>query len=502
MTRPYTLNPPNERQIVEGVTLQVLDVYREGKRIKAHIRIDNGRLLWEGATDPSSTHLRRVVGKRVNEEASAVPVGAVERALMDTALSLREMLPKLEKPQSAQADNAAPTKEEVDALWQRCRDLALDPDLMGRIDGAFGALGLVGEHRNRKLVYLAATARLRPKPISIVVTGPSSAGKSYLLEILLLLLPASAYVNYTTISERFLVYSDDDLRHRIVVLFEAGGLADDIGAYIMRSLLSEGCLKIGTVEKDENGVFVARTVGKPGPTALFTSTTEKVPIDEELMTRLLNCVIADNPEHSRAILQGIARAHIDEERPVLDLSPFHALQDWLTAQGEQRVVIPYAPALAAGVPLGATRIRRDFTKLLSLIEACAVLHQAQRSRTSTGALIASLNDYRLVRELMIDSFAAAQQDNVGQDVREAVEAVTRLCTAKDGGAVTARDIGTEIGRDRSAVNRRLRAALAAGYIVNTNPGERRRASYVTGDDLPAPQTALPLPDALTEEGDL
>jgi len=502
MTRVYTLDPPNEHQIVEGVALQVLDVYREGKRIKAHIRIDNGRLLWEGSTDPSSAHLRRIVGKKVNEEAPAVPVGAVEHALMDTSLSLRELLPKLEKPEAVQANETGPTQEEVDALWQQCAHLALNPDLMACIDKAFGDLGVVGEHRNRKLAYLAATARLRPKPISIVVTGPSSAGKSYLLEILLLLLPVSAYVNYTTISERFLVYSDDDLRHRIVVLFEAGGLADDIGAYIMRSLLSEGCLKIGTVEKDENGVFVARTIGKPGPTALFTSTTEKVPIDEELMTRLLNCVIADDPVHSKAILQGIARAHIDEARPVVNVAPFHALQDWLAAQGEQRVVIPYAPSLAAQVPHGATRIRRDFSKLLSLIEACAVLHQAQRSRTTTGALIASLDDYRIVRELLLDSFAAAQQDNVGQDVREAVEAVVRLCKARDGEAVTAKDIGKEIGRDRHAVNRRLRAALAAGYIVNTNPGERRRASYVPGDELPPPQMALPTPDTLTEEGDL
>src|SRR5439155_11177 len=72
------------------------------------------------------------------------------------------------------------------------------------------------------------------------------------------LLPPTAYVDYTGVSPRFLAYSSHDLRHRIVVLFEAGGLADGVGAYIMRSLLSEGRLKLGTVERS-GGVATRRS---------------------------------------------------------------------------------------------------------------------------------------------------------------------------------------------------------------------------------------------------
>jgi len=502
MTRVYTLDPPNEHQIVEGVALQILDVYREGKRIKAHIRIDNGRLLWEGATDPSSTHLRRIVGKRVNEEASTVPVGAVERALMETSLSLRELLPALEKPEVTQADDAAPTTEEVDALWQKCADLALDPDLMMRIDQAFISLGVVGEQRNRKLLYLAATARLLDKPVSVFVTGPSSAGKTFLLLKVLDLLPDSAYVNYTSVSARYLAYSDDDLRHRIVMLFEADGLSEGIGAYIMRSLISENRLVVGTVEKDEAGRMTTRKVAKEGPTALFSSTTEARKVDDELLTRLLRCVVTDSPEHSRDILRGIADAHSGEPHDTIDLAPFHALQEWLSVAGEKRVSIPYARALAESVPVATVRIRRDFPQLLSLIKASAILHQRQRERIPDESIVASNRDYAIVRDLLADAFATAQQEGLTVDQREAVTAVAVLHENRspDSG-ISLKEVADYLKRDKSATSRRLTNPLRAGYVQNLNAGLKgRKAAYILDDPMPDAATALPDPTDLYEEG--
>ncbi len=52
-----------------------------------------------------------------------------------------------------------------------------------------------------------------------------------------------------------------------------------------------------------------------------------------------------------------------------------------------------AVRLAGHVLTGATRVRRDLNTLLSLIQACAILHQAQRQRIEDGRIIATLDDY-------------------------------------------------------------------------------------------------------------
>lgn len=500
-THGTRFDPPWELTVTETVTLQMTEASRKGSGYVADVRFDNGHHIFNGSVNPKSDISRRRVGKKVNEADPSTPVERVEESLATLALALPDLLTLAP---SMEAADRAPTPEEVAALLDRCRDLATAPDILARVDRAFDALGMVGEHKNRTLVYLAATARLLDKPVSVAVTGPSSAGKSYMLEKLLVLLPPSAYVNYTSVSDRYLVYSDDDLRHRIVVLFEAIGLGTDTGAYLMRSLLSEGKLEIGTVEKNDEGQHMARTVTKEGPTALFTSTTEKTTPDDELQTRYLRLVVTDSPEHSRAILAGTATSYTDATPAAFDPAAFHALQEWLTAAGERRAFIPYAASLAERVECTTVRIRRDFGKLLTLIAAHAVLHQHTRQRRASGAVVATIEDYATVRDLMAESFAAAQQDNITADVREAVEAVAALCADKvDGATVTAVEVGRYLNRDRHAIQRRMRAAIEGGYIINnTDPHRRQRALYAIGAALPAARSALPEPADLTEDGEL
>ena len=55
-------------------------------------------------------------------------------------------------------------------------------------------MGVVGERRGAKLIYLATTSRLLSRPVSIVVKGPSSGGKSFVTESVLKFFPASAFL--------------------------------------------------------------------------------------------------------------------------------------------------------------------------------------------------------------------------------------------------------------------------------------------------------------------
>ena len=102
----------------------------------------------------------------------------------------------------------------------------------------------------------------------MAVKGPSSAGKSYLVEQVLRLFPESAYHALSAMSEHALVYDDTDLVHRFLVIYEAAGMNGDIPTYIIRTLLSEGRLRYTTVEKAKGGSSrpdhrPARTDGPP-----------------------------------------------------------------------------------------------------------------------------------------------------------------------------------------------------------------------------------------------
>jgi len=125
--------------------------------------------------------------------------------------------------------------------------------------------GLAGELQAAQIIYLAATSRLFSQPLSVAVKGPSSGGKSYTVQNALRFLPQEACFTLTSASERALIYTDEDLHHRMLVLYEADAIAKGgRGAYLLRTLLSEGEIRHETVEKAGKG-FATRKITKAGP---------------------------------------------------------------------------------------------------------------------------------------------------------------------------------------------------------------------------------------------
>jgi cobalamin-dependent methionine synthase I len=122
------------------------------------------------------------------------------------------------------------------------------------------------------------------------------------------------------------------------------------------------------------------------------------------------------------------------------------------------VTIPYAEALANLVPPLAVRLRRDFGALLSLIRAHAVLHQATRERDDRDKIVATLEDYAVVRELVSDLVSEGIEATVPKSVREAVHTVARLHAQEDSLPVGVVQVARELKLDRSAASRRVRSA--------------------------------------------
>jgi len=369
--------------------------------------------------------------------------------------------------------------------WGRCATLASEIDILAVLVEDLHRLGAVGEDRTAKLVYLQVVSRLFDRPVSLALKGASSGGKSYTAERVLHLVPRSAYYALTAMSERAIAYSDEPLSHRILVLFEAAGLAGDMAQYMLRSLLSEGRIRYETVEKTSEGLR-ARLIERPGPTGLLVTTTA-IRLHPENETRLLSVPIDDTPAQTARVLAKVAEGTSEAS---VDIEAWHALQAWIEA-GERRVVVPFARELAKAIPPAAVRLRRDFSTLLRLIEAHALLHRATRDRDAAGRIAATLDDYEAVRRLVVDLMGAAVELTVPATVRETVAAVQAIVKAEGGPEATVPALAAALKLERTAAYRRARTAEASGYIVNREERKGRLGRYVPGEPLPADSELLP-----------
>jgi len=162
--------------------------------------------------------------------------------------------------------------------------------------------------------------------------------------------------------------------------------------------------------------------------------------------------------------------------------------------GERRVVVPFAERLAELVPPVAVRLRRDFRLLLTLIHAHALLHRERRERDDQGRILAGLDDYATVRELIADLFAEGVDATVKHETRETVAAVKALGKVE----VSVSEIAKFLKLDTSTASRRVRDAVVHGYLANNETRKGRPARIASGDPMPSDRQILPHPDELAE----
>ena len=161
-----------------------------------------------------------------------------------------------------------------------------------------------------KLIYLSTTSRLLDKIVSVAVKGPSSAGKSIVVERTLEFFPENATHALTAMSERGLIFIEESMKHRMLVMFEAAGMAGDLQSYLLRSLLSEGRIRYQMPSKVE-GEIKGRLIELEGPTGLIVTTTA-ISLHPENETRLLSVTATDTQEQTRRVFAALAN---EEEIP-------------------------------------------------------------------------------------------------------------------------------------------------------------------------------------------
>lgn len=385
---------------------------------------------------------------------------------------------------------SADKQKAIGDAWEHCKTIAREVDILDAFSKDLVKLGVVGEVNQAKLLYLAITSRLLDKPVSVVVKGSSSSGKSYISQKVLEFFPVSAFYALTATSDKALIYSDEEFSHRFLVLYEASALNSDFGAYVIRSLLSEGRIRYDSVRKSAEGGYEPISIAKEGPTGLLVTTTWNT-LHPENETRMFSVITNDTKEHTAAILTAIA----DESNGRVDLVPWQALQTWLEAQNNS-VTIPFAPELARKIPPVAVRLRRDFSALLQLIKAHAILHQANRKRDAFQ-VVATLDDYDAVKGIIGGYLAEGLDVQIPATVRQTVKAVQDLLARPGTKETSVAQVAKTLNIDKSSASRRVKGCLDKGYLVNNETQKGKPYKIAMGEPLPTEIKLLPDRDELS-----
>jgi hypothetical protein len=171
------------------------------------------------------------------------------------------------------------------------------------------------------------------------------------------------------------------------------------------------------------------------------------------------------------------------------------------------VVIPWASTLADllqvdTLPQDITRLRRDFPRLLTLVQVITLLYQQQRTCDADGRLIATVDDYAMAYHLVAEPFArsvhglSARAVKVAEAVRALYDAKHDAKTAHDEAYITIRELTTHLRWASRTVHKWVDQAEAAdlldirredkGKAMKLWPTEKQ-ANYVF-TLLPTPET--------------
>ena len=277
---------------------------------------------------------------------------------------------ELEPGEPAAVVIAPDEREEAQALLDA-------PDLVGRLDAAFDAAGIVGEKTNRLAAYLTATSRLLDKPLAVIIQSTSAAGKTTLMEAVLSFFPPEEQIKYSAMTGQSLYYlGEKNLKHKILAIVEEEGA--EKASYALKLLQSEGELTIASTGKDANtGRMKTEEYHVEGPVSIVLTTTS-IDIDEELMNRCLILTVDESREQTERIheLQRKARTLEGLKLKKTRQKTLTLLQNAQRLLKPVEVVNPFADELTFTAE--RTRTRRDHEKYLTLIEAVTLLHQHQR----------------------------------------------------------------------------------------------------------------------------
>ena len=365
-------------------------------------------------------------------------------------------------------------------LEREAFELLKSPKFFRRFLSAVRRSGLVGESRNAAVLYVVAISALLNRPINAIVKGRSSAGKNFLVNRVLKLIPGSAVVEITSSSKTAWNYSADSFRHKVVYLQERNDAAGAV--HPVRLLISEGRL-IRIVTEFENGQRVPKRFVAEGPiSSISTTTRDRLEVDDE--TRHISLWMDESPEQTRLI----NACYVTKVDPLTEaeIAGWHETYRLLEQRSEVAIIVPdWFKSIAEQVYADDVTARRYWPAFVESCKTVCLLRSFQES--SNGPQVRKINvtfaDYAVTASLFEEVFVESlnRSSDKANDTRSAIGKISKR---KEGESVSADELARVLCISDDQAYRRLRDAVDVGLVKRANEPTKGNLKLFLPADLP------------------
>lgn len=290
-----------------------------------------------------------------------------------------------------------------DDIKNEAIELLKSKDLLTTVQEWLTTLGLVGEDENKVALWIIMVSRLLQSPISAVIFGSSSGGKSHLTSTVLQTINDADVLEYTSLSTRALEFSESSLEGKVIYIQEYNGTEET--DYQLRVGQSEGLIRRAFVIKDPETGQLRGTEKTIKVRSSFIVTTTKLSLFSENQNRIFPIYVDDSMQATKRINEFILYTQTMEFKKAEPIR--QRIKAVLKAAQQQlksyEIIIPYASLLT--FPATTTRHRRDLQRCLSFIKTIALLRQLQKPVKNDSILgdylEADVEDYRLMTKFLL-----------------------------------------------------------------------------------------------------
>lgn len=361
-------------------------------------------------------------------------------------------------------------------------NLVKDRRFLFKAGQTIGSLGLVGESRNRLIIFLAALTSMNPvqkRRNSVMVLGPSGTGKTALIEIPLKLFPPEFVVRRASFSRQALAYGEEPLDKKALFIDEYRGGKE--AQYFLRLLQSEGQIAHEIAARGKTEVRLR--LGSP---VVLTTTTEET-IFEDDMTRFLMISSDDSAEQNVAVM----KAELNEVSPEAksEVNVWRRAVRSLFDNYKQLAFPPWFAYVAEQVPSQNTRARRDWKRFLGLMQSIAMCSPDPKRN---GQI--TIEDYCVGHSLLNPAFTASTFAINENELR--IGSLVKQLYKQSDTAVTIKEIRDRLGWNPSLAYKYVKAA-ARHQIIKYEGGTREKnvklvlpMKGLSAEFLPSPYKVL------------
>jgi DNA primase len=394
-------------------------------------------------------------------------------------LAIAELTEELEEHRNHKIEKQKPPVEKKKVLSSFRKEELLKilkrPDLMQHINQLIGNTGIIGEAKNRLVMWTVFTSRLMENPLHIICLGASGTGKTYLQERVAELFPKDCKISFTASTEQAFYYvGRTELKHKVVLVEDMDGASSVL--YVLRELQSKSYVSKLVPIKDSKGNMQTKMLEVEGPIVL-SGTTTKEKLYEDNANRCLLIYLDNSSEQQSGIMERQRNVSAGQINRASEQNTIELLQDLQLMFRKINVVNPFATKLH--IPETVFKPLRTNAHYLQFIEAITFIHQHQRTikkdNQGNEYIETTLEDIELANELLKE-ILLAKSDELTKACRTFLEDVKAILTKEKKQSFYKSDIRNAMRINPNNLKHYLTTLHFYGYIQKVG-GNKFKGGY-------------------------